>query len=52
MSYYRQTNYRQTKSPDDPLIEAAQMIAEAIAAACGPLFWGFLVIALLTNFFR
>jgi hypothetical protein len=28
-----------------------EMIAGAIFALCGPLFWGVLVIAFLTNFF-
>jgi hypothetical protein len=52
MSYYRVTNYRLTKPADDPLIEVVEIVADAIFAMCGPLFWGILGIALLTNFFR
>jgi hypothetical protein len=44
--------YRAPKSPDDPLIEVAEMIAEAIVAVGGPLFWGDLGIGLLTSLFR
>jgi hypothetical protein len=47
MSYYRAP-----KSPHDPLIEVAQMVAGTIMAIGGPLFWGVLVIGLLTSLFR
>ncbi|HKM72561.1 MAG TPA: hypothetical protein VJX94_21295 [Stellaceae bacterium] len=40
------------KSAHDPLIEVAQMIADTIMAIGGPLFWGVLVIGLLTSLFR
>jgi hypothetical protein len=46
MSHY------QDKSPDDPFIEVTQMVADAIVAVGGPLFWGVLGIALLTSLFR
>jgi hypothetical protein len=52
MSYYRLTNNRLTKPADDPLFEVVEIIAEIIFAICGPLFWGVLVIALLTNLLR
>ena len=44
--------YRAPKSAHDPLIEVAQMVADTIMAIGGPLFWGVLVIGLLTSFFR
>lgn len=47
MSYYRVP-----KSADDLLIEVVEILADAIFAICGPLFWGVLVIALLTSLFR
>jgi hypothetical protein len=34
--------YRAPKSAHDPLIEVAHMVAEAIVAVGGPLFWGVL----------
>jgi flagellar biosynthesis protein FliQ len=36
----------------DPLIEVAQTVADTIMAIAGPLFWGVLVIGLLTSLFR
>jgi hypothetical protein len=45
-------NYRAPKSAHDPLIEVAQMVADTIMAIAGPLFWGVLVIGLLTSLFR
>jgi hypothetical protein len=44
--------YRVPKSADDPLIEVVEIVADAVFAICGPLFWGALVIALLTTLFR
>jgi hypothetical protein len=44
--------YRAPKSAHDPLIEVAQMLADAIVAVGGPLFWGVLRITLLTSLFR
>ena len=52
MPYYRLTDDRLTKPADDPLIEVVEIVADAIFAICGPLFWGVLVIALLTSLFR
>jgi len=49
MSYYRLTNNRLIKPADDPLIEVVEIVAEIIFSICGPLFWGVLVIALLTG---
>jgi hypothetical protein len=45
-------HYQDFKSPDDPLIGVAHMVAEAIVAVGGPLFWSILGIGLLTSFFR
>jgi hypothetical protein len=44
--------YQKLKAPDDPLIGLAHMVADAIVAIGGPLFWGVLGIALLTSLFR
>jgi hypothetical protein len=44
--------YRASKSAHDPLIEVAQTVANTIMAIGGPLFWGVLVIGLLTSLFR
>ena len=44
--------YLAPKSTHDPLIDMAQMVADTIMAIGGPLFWGVLVIGLLTSFFR
>jgi hypothetical protein len=44
--------YRAPKSLHDPLIEVAQMVADTLMAIGGPLFWGVLVIGLLTSVFR
>jgi hypothetical protein len=44
--------YQAAKSADDPLIGVAHMVADTIMAIGGPLFWGALVIALLTSLFR
>jgi len=52
MSYDRLTNNRLTKPADDPLIEVVEIVADAIFTICGPLFWGVLVIALVTSLFR
>ena len=52
MSYDQVTDCRQPKSANDPLIEVVESVADAIFDICGPLFWGFLVIAVLSNFFR
>jgi hypothetical protein len=45
-------SYRAQKSAHDPLIEKAQIVADTIMAVGGPLFWGVLVIGLLTSFSR
>jgi hypothetical protein len=45
-------HYQEFKSPDDPLIGLAHMVADAIVAVGGPLFWGVLGIGLLTSLFR
>jgi hypothetical protein len=52
MAYHRLTDDRLTKPADDPLIEVVEIIAEIIFAICGPLFWGVLVVALLTSLLR
>ena len=44
--------YRAPKSAHDPLIEVTQMVADTIMAIGGPLFWGVLVIGLVTSLFR
>jgi hypothetical protein len=44
--------YDAPKSADDPLIGVAHEVADAIIAVGGPLFWGVLVIGLLTSLFR
>jgi hypothetical protein len=45
-------HYQELKSPDDPLIGLAHMVADAIVAVAGPWFWGVLGIGLLTSLFR
>jgi hypothetical protein len=46
------SHYRAPKSAHDPLLEVTQIVADTIMAIGGPLFWGVLVIGLLTSMFR